>query len=81
MLQRFVGGCPVFLQTCHLITLPTFSFSYMQAAFRGMAQRWHPDHVAESEKKLAADRFREAVEAYTILRDDRKRADYDRGIF
>eukprot|EP00208_Stichococcus_sp_RCC1054_P006163 CAMPEP_0206137642 /NCGR_PEP_ID=MMETSP1473-20131121/2730_1 /ASSEMBLY_ACC=CAM_ASM_001109 /TAXON_ID=1461547 /ORGANISM="Stichococcus sp, Strain RCC1054" /LENGTH=556 /DNA_ID=CAMNT_0053530829 /DNA_START=165 /DNA_END=1835 /DNA_ORIENTATION=- len=60
---------------------PSATKSEIQAAFRGMAQRWHPDHVAESEKKLAADRFREAVEAYTILRDDRKRADYDRGIF
>ena len=53
----------------------------VQAAFRGMAQRWHPDHVPVSEKEHAAAQFREAVEAYTVLRDDRKRADYDRGVF
>lgn len=34
----------------------------VQAAFRGVAQRWHPDHVDESQKAAAAVRFREAVE-------------------
>lgn len=59
-------------------TLPS---PHAQAAFRGAAQRWHPDHVGPADKQRASEHFRQAIEAYTVLRDDRKRADYDHGIF
>lgn len=48
----------------------------IKRAYRQMAMKYHPDHNpgdAESEQK-----FKEAAEAYDVLRDPEKRARYDR---
>ena len=51
-----------------------------QAAFRGQAQRLHPDHVSDPAKKPeATKRFQALLEAYQVLRDPSKRQAYDRG--
>jgi molecular chaperone DnaJ len=43
-------------------------------AFRQLALKYHPDRNKEPG---ATDRFREVAEAYAVLSDPRKRADYD----
>jgi len=48
----------------------------IKKAYRQHALKWHPDRNPGS--KEAEDRFREAAEAYEILRDPEKRARYDR---
>jgi molecular chaperone DnaJ len=45
-------------------------------AFRRLALKYHPDRNKEPG---AEDRFKEVAEAYAVLNDPQKRADYDRG--
>src|SRR5438552_14197236 len=45
-------------------------------AYRKLAMRFHPDRNAGD--KAAEDKFKEAAEAYDVLRDPDKRARYDR---
>lgn len=47
----------------------------IKKAYRQLALQYHPDRNAEPD---AADRFKEATEAYEVLRDAEKRAVYDR---
>lgn len=49
----------------------------IKSAFRKAALRWHPDRNPEH-KHEAAERFREATEAYGVLSDPQKRGMYDR---
>ena len=50
----------------------------MQAAFRGLAMKQHPDRFEDSKQKAAATvKFRHILEAYTVLRDNNKRHMYD----
>lgn len=44
----------------------------IKKAFRKLAQQYHPDKPTGDEKK-----FKEVNEAYTVLSDDKKRAQYD----
>jgi molecular chaperone DnaJ len=46
----------------------------IKRAFRDLARRFHPDHSTEPD---AQERFKEIAEAYAILSDPDKRADYD----
>mmetsp|Transcript_60506 Transcript_60506/g.128270 ORF Transcript_60506/g.128270 Transcript_60506/m.128270 type:complete len:348 (-) Transcript_60506:357-1400(-) len=48
----------------------------IKEAFRGKAKQTHPD-ISKGQKSDSAA-FRETVEAYKILRDPRRRAEYDR---
>lgn len=48
----------------------------IKSAFRLLALRWHPDR--NSRDKQAAERFREALEAYETLGDPARRRQYDR---
>ncbi len=48
----------------------------IKKAYRKLALQYHPDRNGGD--KQADDRFREATEAYEVLRDDQKRAAYDR---
>jgi len=48
----------------------------IKKAYRRLARRFHPD--VNPGKKDAERRFREIQEAYAILSDDKKRAQYDR---
>ncbi len=47
-------------------------------AFRRLALKYHPDRNKEAG---AEERFKEIAEAYAVLADPKKRADYDRGGF
>lgn len=47
----------------------------MKNAFRRLARKYHPDRSTEDD---AEDRFKEIQEAYAVLSDDQKRAQYDR---
>ena len=48
----------------------------IKSAYRKLAMKNHPDRNPDDE--AAADRFREASEAYEVLKDSQKRAAYDR---
>lgn len=48
----------------------------LKAAYRKLAMKNHPDRNPDD--KAAAERFREATEAYDVLKDPQKRAAYDR---
>lgn len=50
------------------------SAAQIKAAYRELAQRWHPDRSPEPE---AAERFRRIQEAYEVLRDPLRRMAYD----
>ncbi|KAM0953934.1 putative DnaJ domain, Chaperone J-domain superfamily [Dioscorea sansibarensis] len=52
----------------------------IKAAFRKSALKFHPDkhsHSSDDIRKEASLRFKRASEAYQVLIDERKRADYD----
>jgi curved DNA-binding protein len=46
----------------------------IKTAYRKLARKYHPD---VSEVSDAAERFKEVAEAYEVLSDDKKRAEYD----
>ena len=46
----------------------------VKKAFRALAVKYHPDRSAEPD---AEERFKEIAEAYAVLSDPKKRADYD----
>ena len=48
----------------------------LKTAYRKLAMKNHPDRNPDDE--AAAERFREATEAYDVLKDPQKRAAYDR---
>jgi len=49
----------------------------IKKAYRSLALKWHPDRVAEGEKKAAEEKFKEISEAYGVLSDAQKRQLYD----
>ena len=53
----------------------TASDSEIKSAFRKLAKKYHPDVSKEPD---AAEKFKEAQEAYAVLSDKDKRAQYDR---
>jgi hypothetical protein len=57
---------------------PWASTAEVQRAYRAIARRLHPDHLPPStppaEAARAAERLREASEAWAVLRDPRRRA-------
>jgi len=48
----------------------------IKSAYRKLAMQYHPDRNPDD--KSAEDKFREATEAYDVLKDDQNRAAYDR---
>src|SRR5215469_8544672 len=48
----------------------------LKKAYRKLAMQWHPDRNPGD--KAAEQKFKEISEAYEILKDDQKRAAYDR---
>ncbi|MBP5343987.1 MAG: molecular chaperone DnaJ [Alphaproteobacteria bacterium] len=54
----------------------TASFDEIKRAFRIKAKDCHPDHHAGD--PVAEKQFKELAEAYEVLKDDQKRATYDR---
>ena len=55
----------------------TASKDDVKKAYRGLALKHHPDRVSSDKKKEAEERFKEISEAYAVLSDDQKRAQYD----
>lgn len=53
---------------------PTCDAKLLEKAYRYFAQMYHPDHAETAD----SGRFTEVVQAYRILRDPEKRAEYDR---
>ncbi|KAG0231561.1 hypothetical protein BGW41_002164 [Actinomortierella wolfii] len=54
------------------------SIQEIQSAFRGLAMKWHPDRFqTEAEKAKGKKKFQEITQAYTVLRDVKKRKNYD----
>ena len=49
--------------------------SELKNSFRRLARKYHPDRSTEPD---AEDRFKEIQEAYAVLSDEQKRAQYDR---
>ena len=49
----------------------------IKQAYRRLAMQYHPDRVPPERKKEAEEKFKEISEAYAVLSDDRKRAQYD----
>lgn len=50
----------------------------IKRAYRDLARRHHPDVVGASDKSAAETRFKEINEAYGVLSDGQRRAQYDR---
>lgn len=48
----------------------------IKSAFRTLAKKWHPDRNPDN-KHEAEEKFKEIAEAYSVLSDDQKRAQYD----
>src|SRR5437870_5806793 len=48
----------------------------IKSAFRTLAKKWHPDRNPNN-KTEAEEKFKEIAEAYSVLSDDQKRAQYD----
>jgi len=51
--------------------------SEIKAAFRKAARKYHPDLHIKSDKAAAEEKFKEINEAYAVLGDPEKRAQYD----
>ena len=51
--------------------------SDIKTAFRKAARKYHPDLHIKSEKAEAEEKFKEINEAYAVLGDSEKRAQYD----
>lgn len=52
----------------------------LKSAYKKMAIKYHPDRQvgkSDEEKKAAEEKFKEAAEAYDVLRDPQKRQQYD----
>ena len=56
----------------------TADLATIKSAYRKMAMKFHPDNVENN--AWAKSRFIEIQEAYEVLRDNKKRADYDRSL-
>jgi len=62
---------------------PTSSLDEVKRAFRLQIARYHPDkvhHLGKEFQEMAAERAAELTEAYRILTDEAKRAEYDQSI-
>jgi molecular chaperone DnaJ len=55
----------------------TAALADIKKAYRSLALKYHPDRVAENEKKEAEEKFKEISEAYGVLSDPQKRQLYD----
>lgn len=58
-----------------LEVLPSASQDEIRKSYRKLARKYHPD--SNPNDKNASDRFKEIAEAYAILGDEGKRAEYD----
>ncbi len=68
-------GQPTFDPYSVLQVLPNAEQEVVNAAFKALALKYHPDHDAT---RRAADKMAELNRAYAVLRDERSRAAHDR---
>jgi len=54
------------------------SIDDIKKAYRKLAMKYHPDRVVPEKRKEAEEQFKEMSEAYAVLSDESKRAQYDR---
>jgi curved DNA-binding protein len=67
-----------FVDYYHLMQVsPHCDTKILDSAYRYLAKRYHPDHA----QTVDVGKFSELTEAYSILRDPDKRAEYDRSYF
>jgi curved DNA-binding protein CbpA len=66
---------PSFDPYATLQVVPTAEQEVIQAAFKALALKYHPDHDST---RRAAEKMAELNRAYTLLRDARARAAHDR---
>ena len=57
---------------------PTATTEEIKQNWRLLRAAWHPDKFKGGSKKLAEERFKQIEQAYGVLSDPQKRADYDR---
>jgi molecular chaperone DnaJ len=50
----------------------------IKKSYRQLAMKYHPDRVAPEKRKESEEKFKEISEAYAVLSDANKRAQYDR---
>ena len=65
----------------HLELPPTATAEEIKRSFRALIARYHPDkvqHLGKEFQEMAAERAAELTEAYRILSDATRRAEYDR---
>ncbi|MCO5215590.1 MAG: J domain-containing protein [Thermomicrobiales bacterium] len=64
-----------------LLDVPfTASRKDITTAYKKAMRQWHPDQFRGTDKALAEEQSRRINQAYSVLSDPRKRADYDRSI-
>ncbi|MBI3979367.1 MAG: DnaJ domain-containing protein [Chloroflexi bacterium] len=56
---------------------PTATAEEVRRAYRRLARKYHPDTTTEPRDR-AAERFKRITEAYEVLSDPKRRAEYDR---
>lgn len=49
----------------------------IKKAYRNLALKYHPDRAAAADKKKSEEKFKEISEAYYVLSDEKRRAEYD----
>ena len=50
----------------------------IEKAYKTLAKKYHPDlQNSDNEKKIAEERMKAINEAYSVLSDEQKRAEYD----
>jgi molecular chaperone DnaJ len=49
----------------------------IERAYKALSLKFHPDTAAAADKQSAKEKMQRINEAYAILRDPRKRRDYD----
>ncbi len=57
----------------------TASQKEISTSYRSLAKKHHPDKFSGNDKKAAEEKFKEISEAYTVLKDEQKRNQYDLG--
>lgn len=49
----------------------------IEKAYKALSMKYHPDRVAPAQRGRATERMRRLNEAYAVLHDPRRRAEYD----
>ena len=82
--QSFEASAPPRGSCSHYATLGldprSFDEKALKKQYRMLALRWHPDRNIRHEHE-AEEKFKQIQEAYEVLQDPAKRAEYDRELY